>query len=300
MSVPSIFDRELVRRRRARAAAHLADHAFLLDRVVDDLIERLAFVNRAFDDVVIVGAHDGRVGRRVRSALPAARVLEVDHAIELVALCDGPSVLGDEEMLPFEPQSFDCVIAPLTLQFTNDLPGALWQLQNALKPDGLLLGAIVGGRTLEELAEVMALAESSVRGGMSPRVAPRVDVRDLGALLQRAGFAMPVTDSDCMTVTYATLFDLIRDLKGMGATNALVERSRVPTTRGLLLRAAELYAERHGLDDGRINATFEVLTMTGWAPHPDQPRPLKPGSATHRLADALGTVEIKTDDKAAG
>jgi NADH dehydrogenase [ubiquinone] 1 alpha subcomplex assembly factor 5 len=300
MSIPQIFDRALVRSRRGRAASGFADHAFLLDRAVDDLFERLAFIQRDFRDVAVVGAHDGRIGRRFRAAFPDANVIEVEHAPEWLAACDGPSVLGDEEALPFEAQSLDCIIAPLTLQFTNDLPGVLWQFQNALKPDGLMLGAVLGGGTLEELAEAMALAEEEVRGGMSPRVAPRIDVRDLGGLLQRAGFALPVTDSDVVTVTYATLFDLMRELKGMGATNALAERARVPATRGLLVRAAEIYAERFGEPDGRIRATFEIITMTGWAPHPDQPRPLRPGSATHRLADALGTVEIKTEDKAGG
>lgn len=298
MSVPVIFDRALVAARRNRAAASFSTHAFLLDRACDDLVERLAFIQRDFRQIAIVGAYDGRIGRRVRKALPNSTVLEIDHASAMIALCDGPTVVADEEALPLEAQSVDCIIAPLTLQFTNDLPGALWQLQNALKPDGLLLGAVVGGRTLEELADVMAIAEEEVRGGMSPRVAPRIDVRDLGALLQRAGFALPVTDSDCATVTYATLFDLMKELRGMGATNTLSERSRVPMTRGLLLRAAELYAERHPAEAGRIGATFEILTLTGWAPHPDQPRPLRPGSATHRLADALGTVEISTDDKA--
>ena len=207
-------------------------------------------------------------------------------------------VVADEEALPFRDASLDLVVSALALQFVNDLPGTLVQIRRALKPDGLFLAALVGGETLTELRQAFAAAESEVEGGVSPRVAPFADVRDLGALLQRAGFALPVTDIDRLTVRYDSPFALMHDLRRMGATNALIERRRTPLRRATLLRMAEIYAERFADPDGRVRATFEIVWLSGWAPHPSQQQPLKPGSAQARLADALGTREISTGEKA--
>jgi SAM-dependent methyltransferase len=199
--------------------------------------------------------------------------------------------------LPFAAGSLDLVVSALALQFVNDLPGTLIQIRRALKPDGLLLAALIGGDGLTELRQAFAQAESEVEGGVSPRVAPFADLRELGALLQRAGFALPVVDSDRLTVRYKTVLDLMRDLRRMGATNVLTERRRAPLKRKTLFRMAEIYAERFSDSDGRLRATFEIAWLSGWAPHESQQKPLKPGSATARLADALGTREIPAGEK---
>jgi SAM-dependent methyltransferase len=190
------------------------------------------------------------------------------------------------------------VVSALSLQFVNDLPGALVQIRRVLKPDGLFVAALAGGDTLTELRQSFAAAESEIEGGLSPRVAPFGDVRDLGALLQRAGLALPVTDVDRITVRYDTAFALMHDLRRMGATNTLLDRRRVPLRRATLMRMAEIYAERFADADGRLRATFEIVWLSGWAPHPSQQQPLRPGSARARLADALGTQEISTGEKA--
>jgi SAM-dependent methyltransferase len=206
--------------------------------------------------------------------------------------------VADEEALPFRDASLDLVVSALALQFVNDLPGALLQIRRALKPDGLFLAALLGGGTLTELRQAFAAAESDVEGGVSPRVAPFADLRDLGALLQRAGFALPVTDTDHLIVRYNTVFGLTHDLRRMGATNALLDRRRAPLKRATLMRMAEIYAQRFADADGRVRATFEIVWLSGWAPHPRQQQPLKPGSASTRLADALGTPEISAGEKA--
>jgi SAM-dependent methyltransferase len=204
---------------------------------------------------------------------------------------------ADEETLPFADGSLDLVTSALTLQFVNDLPGTLIQVRRALKPDGLLLAALVGGESLAELREAIAAAESEIEGGISPRVAPFADVRELGALLQRAGFALPVIDNERLVVRYDSVFALMRDLRRMGATNVLHERRRKPLRRATLRRMTEIYAERFSDADGRLRASFEIVWLSGWAPHESQQKPLKPGSATQRLADALGTSEISTGEK---
>jgi SAM-dependent methyltransferase len=209
-----------------------------------------------------------------------------------------PLVAADEEALPFRDGAFDLVVSALALQFVNDLPGALVQIRRALKPDGLFLAAMIGGETLIELRQAFAAAESDIEGGASPRVAPFADLRDLGALLQRVGFALPVADSDRVTVRYDSVFALMHDLRRMGATNALVDRRRAPLKRATLLRMAEIYAARFADNDGRIRATFEIVWLSGWAPHPSQQQPLRPGSAKARLADALGTRELPAGEKA--
>jgi SAM-dependent methyltransferase len=205
--------------------------------------------------------------------------------------------VADEEALPFADATLDLVVSLLALQSVNDLPGMLVQVRRALKPDGLFLAALLGGDTLSELRRSFAAAEAEIEGGASPRVAPFVDTREAGALLQRAGFALPVADVDRITVRYASPFDLMRDLRRMGATNPLVERRRVPLRRATLMRMAQLYAEWFSDPDGRLRASFDVVWLSGWAPHASQPQPLKPGSARARLADALGTKEISLGEK---
>lgn len=289
----AIFDPDLLTTRRDRAARQAFEHDFLLQRVANDLAERLAIVRRDFAHALDLGCHHGVVGRRIGAAPNVAHLVSLDAAAALLALAPEPRVCSRLDALPFTPASFDLIVSGLALHLVDDLPGTLIQIRQALKPDGLLLAALLGGRTLYELREAWLVAEDELLGGASPRVAPFADVRDLGGLLQRAGFALPVVDSDTVAVTYANPLALMRDLKGMGASNMLADRRRVPVTRGLLMRASEIYAERFGLPGGRIPATFEILTLTAWAPHESQPKPLKPGSAQSRLADALGVPERK-------
>lgn len=289
----AIFDASLLTARRNRAARTAGAHDFLLRRVADDLAERLAFIRRSFDVAVDLGAHHGVIGRQIAAAPNVRRLISLDAAEALLADAPGPRVLARLDALPFAPASLDLVVSGLALHLVDDLPGTLAQIRRALKPDGLLLAALLGGRTLTELRQAWLSAEEEMTGGASPRVSPFADVRDLGGLLQRAGFALPVADSDTVSVTYADPIALMRDVKGMGASNMLADRRRVPVTRGLLMRAGEIYAERFGLADGRVPATFEILTLTAWVPHESQQKPLKPGSAQARLADALGVPERK-------
>ena len=298
---PLIFDRTLVRARRRRAAA-LGSADFLLDRVAQDLAERLGAVMRRFE----LAADIGTPGEALRAALSrlgsVSSILAVDavHDARTPGVGDIANLIAaDEEALPFRDASLDLVVSALALQFVNDLPGTLVQIRRALKPDGLFLAALVGGETLTELRQAFAAAESDIEGGASPRVAPFADVRALGDLLQRAGFALPVADSDRYTLRYATPFALMAELRRMGATNALVARRRTPLRRATLLRMAEIYRERFADADGRVRATFDIVWLSGWAPHPDQQKPLKPGSAQTRLADALGSQEISAGEKAA-
>ena len=293
-SNPTIFDRKLLRARQQRARA-LGPETFLIDRVAAELGERLSVVLRTFERAVDLGTPtdalrrllaDGGKIATVVSAVPAPGPREG-------ALC----VAADEEALPFADGSLDLIVSALALQFVNDLPGTLIQVRRALKPDGLFLAALIGGDSLTELREAFAEAESEIEGGVSPRVAPFADVRELGALLQRAGFALPVVDSDRLTVRYESVFALMRDLRRMGATNVLTERRRTPLRRATLQRMAEIYAQRFADPDGRVRATFEIAWLSGWVPHESQQKPLKPGSARQRLADALGTKEIPTGEK---
>lgn len=294
MAGPELFDRRLLRLRQRRAARDPA--TFLLDRVASELGERLGAVLRRFERAVDLGTPAGAL----RGVLAASgKVATVIRASAQTRRDAGLAVAADEEALPFADGSLDLVVSALALQFVNDLPGALVQVRRALKPDGLLLAALIGGDSLTELREAFAQAESEIEGGASPRVAPFADVRELGALLQRAGFALPVVDSDRLTVRYATIFALMHDLRRMGATNVLRERRRTPLRRATLARMAEVYAERFADLDGRLRASFEIIWLSGWAPHESQQKPLKPGSAQQRLADALGTIERSAGDKAA-
>jgi len=290
---PQIFDRALMNQRRARVAATASGHDFLLKRVAEDFSERLEAVRRAFPVAADIGAHHGVLGRALTGKVGSKAFISLEETPQLLAQCRGERILGHAEALPLAPLSLDLAVSALWLHLINDLPGALLQIRRALKPDGLLMASVLGGATLRELREAWLTAEADVLGGASPRVAPFADVRDLGGLLQRAGYALPVVDSETVNVTYANPLALMREIKAMGASNMLCERSRRPVSRRLLMRAVELYAERFALGNGRVPATFEIITLTAWVPHDSQPKPLRPGSATTRLADVLGTTEGK-------
>jgi SAM-dependent methyltransferase len=294
MSAPLVFDRPLLRIRRRRAAA-LGPATFLLDRAAAGLAERLMAVLRRFDLAVDLGTPGDAVRRALAQNPAIGALVTVDPGAQVSS--SGLGIAADEEALPFAEASLDLVVSALALQTVNDLPGTLVQIRRALKPDGLFLAALIGGATLTELRESFAQAESEMEGGVSPRVAPFVDVRDLGLLLQRAGFALPVTDVDRLTVRYASPFALMQELRRMGAANALIERRRTPLRRATLMRMAEIYAERFSDSDGKVRSTFDIVWVSGWAPHESQQKPLKPGSAKARLADALGTKEISLGEK---
>jgi SAM-dependent methyltransferase len=291
----TIFDRQVLRARRRRAGA-LGAATFLIDRVADDLAERLSAVLRRFEMAADLGTPTPALRRALVGKV--GTLIAVDALAEDLVAEPGLKVAADVEALPFRAAALDLAVSALTLQFVNDLPGALAQIRRALKPDGLFLAALLGGDTLIELRQAFAAAETECEAGLSPRVAPFVDLRDLGALLQRAGFALPVTDVDRISVRYSTPFELMQDLRRMGATNALLERRRTTLRRTTLLRMVEIYTERFADPDGRVRATFDVLWLSGWAPHESQPKPLAPGSAKVRLADVLGVEEKSAGDKA--
>jgi SAM-dependent methyltransferase len=293
---PIIFDRVLLRARRRRALA-LGAETFLIDRVAADLAERLSAVLRQFDVAVDLGTPTDAVRGAFTGLTSIGTLIAANPGVTAL---DAPAVAADEEALPFRDGSLDLVVSALALHFVNDLPGALIQIRRALKPDGLFLAAMLGGDTLTELRQSFAEAEAEIEGGVSPHVAPFTDVREMGALLQRAGLALPVTDVDRLTVRYSSAFTLMAELRRMGATNALTERRRTPLRRATLLRMAEIYAKRFADGDGKIRATFEIVWLSGWAPHESQQKPLRPGSAQTRLADALGTSEIGAGEKPDG
>jgi SAM-dependent methyltransferase len=281
MSTPSLlFDRKLLHRRLARATRHGAV-VFLIETVAQELAERLSVVLRDFRDAADIATPTDSLRRELSARLPGVAAVD----------------FSDDEVLSLAPQSLDLAVSALALQFVNDLPGALTQIRLALRPDGLLLAALLGGDTLTELRQSFTQAESELEGGVSPRVAPFADLRDMGALLQRAGFALPVVDVERLTVRYDNAFALMRDLRGMGATNILTERRKKPLRRATLLRMAQIYAERFADADGRIRATFDIVWLSGWAPHGNQQQPLRPGSAKSRLADALGVKEQPSGEK---
>jgi len=272
-TMPILFDRALLCARLARARKQ-GGVTFLLDRVTEDLADRLAAVRRDFADVADIWSPG--------DVLPPA------GRFKLVARFAPDS---GSEVLPLQPESLDLAVSALAFQFVNDLPGVLAQIRRALRPDGLLLAAMIGGDTLTELRQSFAAAEAECEGGISPRVVPFADLRDIGGLLQRAGLALPVTDVDRVVVRYDSAFALMADLRRMGASNILVERRRTPTRRTTMLRMAQIYAERFADPDGRIRATFDVIWLSGWAPHESQPKPLRPGSAKASLEAAVKKVK---------
>jgi len=296
---PIIFDRSLVRARLRRAQREGAA-TFLVDRVAEDLADRLAVVLRKFAWAADIGTPTDAVTRRLAASDAVGAVAAMRLDLTAARQDPGAAVVADEEVIPFGHGRLDLVTSALALQAVNDLPGVLVQIRRALKPDGLFLAALLGGETLSELRDSFFSAEAEVEGGASPRVAPFTDVRAAGALLQRAGFALPVADVDRIVVRYDSLFALAADLRRMGATNPLVDRQRMPLRRATLRRAAEIYAQRYADPDGRIRATFDIVWLSGWAPHESQQQPLRPGSARARLADALGTREIPAGERTGG
>ncbi|MDQ0304107.1 methyltransferase domain-containing protein [Ancylobacter polymorphus] len=283
----NVFDPTALAQRRQRALV-LGPETFLLDRVAEDLLDRLGAVKRRFGNAADLGTPT----RVLRDALAASGMVETYKAFGPAERAD-VDVVTDPEILPFAPASLELVVSALALQSVNDLPGALAQIRRALRPDGLLLAGFLGGGTLNELREAFAIAESDTLGGISPRVAPFVDLRDLGGLLQRAGLALPVTDVDRVVVRYGDPLALLHDLRRMGAANPLADRRRAPLLKKTLVRLFEVYAERFADPDGRLRATFEIVWISGWAPHESQQKPLRPGSAKTRLADALRVPEGK-------
>jgi len=290
-----VFDRALVRRRRDRAAGRLTAHDFLFLDAADRLVDRLEDIGRTFDRALDLGCHGGEIGRALDASDKVGWLAQSDLSPAMVARSAATArrtrLTLDEERLPFSANAFDLVISGLSLHWVNDLPGALLQIHRTLAPDGLFLATVFGGETLGELRATLTDAELAVSGGVSPRISPFVDVRDAGMLLQRAGFSLPVVDAETITVTYADPLALLRDVGGMGEANALVSRNKTPLRRSVLTRMLELYAERHTTADGRITASFQFVTLTGWKPHASQQKPLRPGSAAQRLADMLETEE---------
>lgn len=281
----TIIDTELATRRKLRA--HLqagTDADFLMREVAEDLGERLSTVGRRFPRAAILFSPTD-AARRV--LLASGKVDEIVEIAAHPALGSEDAVIASADHVPIEPASLDLAVSLLALHELNDIPGMLIQIRRALKPDGLFLGVMAGAGTLSELRESLLAAETEIAGGASPRVLPFADVKDAGALLQRAGFALPVADTVALTVRYDTLFGLMRDLRAMGVTNPLIGRSRVPSTRALFTRAAEIHAARFGDADGRIRSTFSLVWLSGWAPAATQPKPLAPGSARASLASAL-------------
>lgn len=292
----ALFDRMLLRDRRRRAGA-LRPATFLLDRVAAELADRLAAVLRHFPLAVDLGTPGEALRRALAADSRIGTLVAVDSIPDHLPR-GGRAVVADEEALPFRDGSLDLVVSALALHTVNDLPGTLAQVRRALKPDGLFLAAVLGGETLTELRQAFTIAEAEITGGAAPRVAPFADVPTLGLLLQRAGLALPVADRERVTVRYGDPLALLRDLRGMGATNVLRDRSRRPLRRGVVVRMAEVYGERFADADGRVRATFEIVWLSGWAPHESQQKPLRPGSAAVRLADALGTTERSAGEKA--
>jgi SAM-dependent methyltransferase len=294
---PILFDRALLRVRQERAR-RLGAATFLLERVVQDLAERLGAVVRNFEVAVDLGTPADMLRRALARRASVGTLIAAFASARNAGF--GPAVAVDEEALPFSEGSLDLVVSALALQMVNDLPGTLVQIRRALKPDGLLLAAMLGGDTLAELRQSFASAEAEIEGGVSPRVAPFADVREVGALLQRAGFALPVTDVDRITVRYPSVFALMHDLRRMGATNVLTERRHAPLRRATLLRMAECYGETYADPDGRVRATFDIVWLSGWAPHASQQQPRRPGAAQVRLADVLGVAERPAGERAGG
>lgn len=286
MAEQAPFDRALLLNRRRRAARRAGAGAdFLASAVAGELAERLSLVQRRFERGADLGSSGGQLAARLRAGGQIDALVRMEADEELLG--SEPGVVADEEALPFRDESLDLVTSALSLHLTNDTPGVFVQVRRALRPDGLFLAALLGGETLSELRASLLAAEAELEGGASPRVAPFPDLRDVGSLLQRAGFALPVIDQDRLTVRYGSMFELMADLQAMGMTSILNARSRRPVSRRLFLRAASLYGERFADADGRIRATFDVIYVSGWRPHDSQQKPLRPGSAKASLAEAL-------------
>ena len=301
MTVPLLFDQQLIRQHRQRASRDYADFAFLKDAAAARLADRLELIRRDFNLCLDLGAHDGRLaqhfaqdsGQDLSGSVKIGHMIQADPAVgfALAAANYGSGIVHALDQLPYKAESFDAVFSCLSLHWVDDLPGLMMQARRLLKPDGLLLMSLLGGNSLIELRQVLAEAEQDITGGLSPRCAPMADIRDIGGLLGRAGLALPVADSDRLTVHYPHMFKLMADLRGMGEQNALLARLKTPTRRDVFYRAAEIYQQRFGQADGQIPASFEIVTVTGWAPHESQQKPLRPGTAAQRLATVLESDE---------
>jgi len=279
-----VFDRHAVRAHRNRSAKHLKDHGFLIKWSMDQILSRLTDIKRSYPLAL-------QIGNRADIADIAKYNIDKLHTLDIAEnlICN---IQADEEILPFSAQTFDLVLSPLSLHSTNDLPGTLAQIQNCLKPDGLFIASMLGGETLYELREVMNRVELSMFDGIHPHVAPFADMPQMGALMQRAGFNLPVIDSEKITVTYDNVFKLMQDLRLMGEGNTITNRYKKMSRRDYFQAVAEAYNEKYN-EDGKIIATFEIIFLIGWAPHESQQKPLKPGSAQKTMAEALGVNEEK-------
>lgn len=299
-SVPNLFDHALLSKRRIRALAKpdaMADAGFLYQSANLDVVERLGAVSRIFENALNIDAPDSEL---CRNLLATGQVKTAKNGAGFAqAQIDHPNAADGQRLADMSADAprFDLITSVLSLQFANDLPGTLIQIRRNLMPDGLFLGALLGGDTLIELRQVLLQAEAEIAGGAAPRVLPFGEVRDMGALLQRAGFALPVADIDTLTVRYSTPLRLLSDLRAMAATNILMSGAKQPLRRSVLMRAMELYLAKFAEADGKVPATFQVISLSGWAPHDSQQKPLKPGSAKSRLSDALGVAEFKTGQK---
>jgi NADH dehydrogenase [ubiquinone] 1 alpha subcomplex assembly factor 5 len=295
-----VFDRAAVRRRRERAVRDWPNHSFLKREIAERLVDRLDDVRKSFALALDLGCHGDEVARALAGgrSKTVGSLIRTDLGYGFAQAAQGPALVADEEALPFAPGSFDLVLSAMSLHWVNDLPGSLIQIARILRPDGLFLGAFLGGSTLWQLRQALQSAESEIEGGLSARVSPFADLRDAAGLLQRAGFAMPVADGETIDVEYTNALALMRDMRAMGESNAVAGRRRGLARRATLMRAAEIYDQRFAASSGRVNASFEVLYLHGWAPHASQPKALRPGSAARRLADALGSVERSAGEKA--
>ncbi|WP_120495369.1 methyltransferase domain-containing protein [Kiloniella sp. EL199] len=291
-----IFDRKSVNQHHHRAQNHIEDHDFLFREVADRLGDRLMDIARDFPKTLDLGSNHSileetlGIRGRIQEFVTAKFQSEEDSQKDFVSSKDIEII---SEIIPSATQVYDLIISNLCLHWVNDLPGILLQAHQSLKADGLFLASMIGGESLKELRACLMEAEMDIEGGVSPRVSPLIDVKDAGALLQRAGFALPVSDFDRIEVSYANAFDLMKELRGMGETNAIHNRKKSFTRRETLLKAAQLYQEKFSDSEGRINATFDIVYLAGWAPHTSQQKPLRPGSAAERLSDFLNTQETK-------
>ena len=288
-----VFDRDLLKVRKNRIADQFHQVDFLTREVAGWLFEGLDDVVRQFPVAVELGTRSGHLARKLAEKAGTKTVVLMDLSERFLTQQGGLRLVGDDGLPPFGDQTIDLFVSNLNFHFINDLPGALIQLNRALKPDGLLLASLFGGDTLTELRECLMEAELEMDGGVSPRISPFTDLQDIGGLLQRARFALPVVDMDTLTVTYDSPFKLMKELQMMGESNILHARKKTPLSRKTLMRAAEIYVERFATMDGRIPATFQIITISAWAPHESQQKPARPGSATHSLAEALGSKEQK-------
>ena len=288
-----MFNQNLHQLRLARAKTRFVPgNDFLLTRCVEDMLERLSAVNMTFDKAVLLFGRSDAASQLLEDSPQIAELLRVEDAHHIGAA----QHTAKPDLLNLPDQSVDLIIAPLTLHWSNDLPGTLIQIKRALKPNGLFLGNLPGPDTLQELRHSLLQAESEISGGAANRVDAFTDIRDAGGLLQRAGLAIPVVDREAVTVRFDSVFDLVRDLRSFGATSHFDSTEKPNLTREIIARMAQIYADQFADPDGRVRATFDIVSMSGWAPHESQQKPLRPGSAKSRLADALNVDEIKLKD----